>query len=113
MRQVKLFQNKVFEKMAETQIGWPICFEQIEIQWLKKQATVKHVTGTHIVAVALNPIRPWCIKLDGDRHGLFVAPDVELDRVPLEFPLDYLLKVCAFAFQFDIRIACDGMIIDS
>src|SRR4030095_12751056 len=113
MLQVNLFQNKVFEKMAETQVGWPICFEQIEVQWLKKQATVKHITGTDIIAVALKPIRPRCKDFDGDCHGLFVAPDIELDRIAIEFPFDHFLKVRALAFQFDIRIACDGMLIDS
>ena len=112
MLQVNLFQNKVLEKMAKTQVGWPICFEQIEVQRLKKQATIKHITGPHIIAVALNSIRPRCKEFDGDCHGLFVAPDFELDRVALEFPFDHFLKVRALAFQFDIRIACDGMIID-
>src|SRR6266852_6397301 len=81
---------------------------------MKEQTAVKHITGTDIITVGLNQIRPCRLqKLDLHSHRLLVAPDVELNRVPLEFSLHYFLKVRALAFQLNIPITGDGMTIDS
>ena len=113
MLQIKLLQNEVFKKMAEAQISWPIGFEQIEIQRLKKQAAVKEITRTHIVAVSLHEVGPRRLqKLDFHGRWLLVAPDVELDRVALEFAFYYFLKIRALAIQFNVPITGNRMTID-
>src|SRR6266404_9776224 len=99
--------------MTEAQISLPIGFEQVEIQRLKEQAAVKHVAGTHIITVTLNQIRPCRLcQLDLHSHRLLVTPDVELNRAPFEFPLHYFLKVRGLAFQLNIPVTGDGMIVD-
>ena len=44
---------------------------------------------------------------------MLVAQDVELDRIALKLSLDDFFKLGALTFQFDIRVAGDGMAIDS
>src|SRR5205823_8812916 len=46
------------------------------------------------------------------RDWLLVAPNVQSDRIAIEFSFHYFLKLRALTFQFDIRIARDWMIID-
>src|SRR5215471_2470814 len=112
MLQVNLFQHKIFEKMTKAQVGWPICLERIQVQGLKQQASIKHIAGTNIIAMALNQIWPRREELNRDSHWLPVAPDIEFDGIASEFSLHHFLKFRAFAFKFDIGVAGDGMIVD-
>src|SRR5207237_9450986 len=103
--------NEITEEIANPQILPWTGVDQIEIYRLKKQPAINDVARPDIVPVTLNPVRPHGVQLDIYRHRLFVAPDVELHLIALEFSLDHFRKFDALAFQFHIRIARDRVII--
>ena len=112
MLQINLLHGEILEEMTEAQICRAISLQHVEVQRLKKQTTIKDVAWSHIIAVALNRIRPRLVQVDGDGHWLLVPQEIELDRVTFELSLDHFLELGALAFQLDVRIAGNRMAVD-
>ena len=113
MLQIDLIQNEIFKEMPEAEIRCPVRFQHVEVQRLEKQTAVKHVTRSHIVAMALNRIRPGLVQIDCYRQGSLIPQNIELDGLALEFSFDDFFKLRALAFYFDICITGDWVAVDS
>ena len=98
--------------MAQPQVLRLIRFEQVEGERLEKQAAVKDITRAHIVAMALHQIRRHGVELNAAAGLLFVPPDLKFHIVAFKFSLDYFRHLDVFAFQVDVSVTRDRVIVD-
>ena len=98
--------------MAEPEIGRLISFDQIERERLKKQPAVNDVARPHIIGVTLHEIRPDRIQRRSSPSAVVCRARGRASPFALEFSLDHFRHLHALAFEFDIRVARNRMIID-
>ena len=98
--------------MAKAKVARLISFEQIETERLEEKSAINYVARPDIVPVTLHQIRWDVVELNAATGRLFVAPNLKFYIVALKLSLDHFRHFDVVAFEIDVAVARDWVIVD-